>query len=153
MTPATLNSRDIQLEPRARWNSGPQSFIWCAPNSRTNIIMTMAESIPDSVVPDMFVACFTSIMTHIVVFGDSVVQSGVFNWTVDTLAMHVWDANNHQMTWGVLAGAVHAIEDFMFHQQHWGGANFEIYDGQNIVAQGVLGRPTAGSSSQGSIPG
>lgn len=141
MTPATLKPRDVRpstLKPRVHY-TGPQAFLWCAPNSQTNVLITMAESIPGSKVPDMLVACFTAIRTHIGVFGDGVVSPGVFSWSVTDLAMHVWNDNNHQITWGVLGAAVHALEDFMFSRQEWGGANFEIYDGQNKVAQGVLG--------------
>lgn len=91
-------------------------------------------------------------MTEIVVYSDAVVRSGQLSWTAEDLAIHVWNANNHHIPWGVLGAPVHAIEDFMFYRQHWGAASFEIFDGVNQVAQGMLGQPTVGSSSQGSIP-
>lgn len=150
LTPATLEPRDTRLSTLVSRVRG-QAIIWCAPNSRTNVAITMAETIAGSEVPDMLVACFTEIMTHIVVFGDSVVSNGVFSWTAGNLAIHVWNANNHQITWGVLGAAVHALEDFMFHTQHWGGASFDIYDGQNMVARGLLGLHRLGSAG-GSNP-
>lgn len=154
LTPATLEPRDARpstLVSRVRGSVGPQAFIWCAPDSRTNLVITMAETIAGSEVPDMLVACFTEIMTHIAVFGDGAVTTGVFSWAPRNLAIHVWNANNHQITWGVLGAAVHALQDFMFHTQHWGGARFDIYDGQNMVAQGLLGLHPIGSAG-GSNP-
>lgn len=140
MTPATLKCLDDQLEPWVRGNIGPQSSIWCAPNSETNVVVTMTESIPGSVVPDILVACYTAIMNLVVAFGDGLVPAGEFNWFLDDLAIHIWNAKSHQMTWSVLGAAIHALEDFMLHRRYWGRATFEICDGQNQVAEGVLGR-------------
>lgn len=60
----------------------------------------------------MLVACFTAIMTRIVAFGDSAVSNGVFGWATADLAIPVWNANNHRITWGFLGTAVHTLEDF-----------------------------------------
>ena len=46
------------------------------------------------------------------------------------------NANNHQLTWGVLAAAIHALLVLMGVEHWWGAATSTVYDGDNAV--GVL---------------
>ena len=49
----------------------------------------------------------------------------------------VWDANNHQVTYGVLGGVFVALEGVMG-RDGYGEANFQIYDGNNWVGSGMI---------------
>ena len=55
------------------------------------------------------------------------------------LAIHVWNANNHQVSWGVLGAALEALWDFMGSGGRWGEVEFRILDGGVEVGVGVLG--------------
>lgn len=55
------------------------------------------------------------------------------------LALHVWNINNHQVTWGVLGAALVGLQDFMRAKAVWAEASFYVYDGGVEVGAGVLG--------------
>ena len=101
----------------------------------------MASAISGASVEALLSSCYDAILQHISALGDGLVPSGVFSWPpgVNNLALHVWDTNNHQVTWGVLGAALSALENFMGDSDEWGGATFLIYDGGVEVATGVLG--------------
>lgn len=48
------------------------------------------------------------------------------------------NANNHQITWGVMASAIYALADWMHTQNMFEGGTFQIYDGPNQVATGRI---------------
>ena len=54
------------------------------------------------------------------------------------LFINMWNANNHQTTWGVLRAAVTVLEDYM--SKGFGTAEITIWDGVHQVSQGVLGK-------------
>ena len=56
------------------------------------------------------------------------------DWT-----LHVENANNHQLTWGVLAAALGALRDYVVTQNGGGPGTFEIFDGENQVGKGTIG--------------
>ena len=70
--------------------------------------------------------------------GDTVISNGLFNWEYQGLSLMVWNANNHQTTWGVLGAAIEAIVGHM-NQNNFGGASFNIFDGSNEVGEGIIG--------------
>lgn len=97
-------------------------------------------------VQSLLAVSYNAILTHIISSGDGLIPSGVFSWPADArgtlgegLALHVWNTNNHQVTWGVLAAALVALQDFMINRQTWGEASFYVYDGGVEVGMGVLG--------------
>lgn len=51
--------------------------------------------------------------------------------------MTVWDANNHQVTYGVLGSVVVGLEGMMARDGYGEGA-FEVYDGENWVGTGIV---------------
>ena len=57
---------------------------------------------------------------------------------MNELAVHVWNTNNHQVSYGVLGAVLSSIIEFM--EAHgWGAATFEIWDGQILVGGGAIG--------------
>lgn len=56
---------------------------------------------------------------------------------VGGIHLTVWDANNHQVTYGVLGGVIVAVEGVMA-QNGYGEASFRVYDGDNWVGKGIV---------------
>lgn len=50
------------------------------------------------------------------------------------------NANNHQLTWGVLKAAIDGLDDYFTSMGKWSDCEFDIYDGPNLVGQGILSR-------------
>lgn len=69
--------------------------------------------------------------------GTDAVISAADNPT-NELAVRVWNANNHQVTFGVLGATVHALLEYMM-LNGWESVAFDIYDGKNIVGGGSVG--------------
>ena len=72
--------------------------------------------------------------------GDKVIPSaaGTTFETEEGLIMVVSNANNHQMTWGVLKSALAALDDFINSNGGFVSASFDIFDGQNQVGTGKI---------------
>lgn len=71
--------------------------------------------------------------------GDSVMATGFFDWPVGgQVVLRIMNANNHQITWGVMASAIYALADWMHTEGIFGGGTFEIYDGQYQVGVGRI---------------
>lgn len=109
---------------------------------------------------------FNRIISHILDHGDGLLGHGVFSWTESNAAaslasggaysgdsssastsggppptesaIHIWNANNHQVTYGVLGVVFTSMIEFM-QANGWGAAKFEIWDGGNIVGGGTIG--------------
>ena len=76
----------------------------------------------------------------VAVGGDSVIPSGSFSFSKYSINCQASNANNHQLTWGVMGAAIEALANFMT-LYGFGAARFGIYDGDNLVGQGVF-QPT-----------
>ena len=55
------------------------------------------------------------------------------------LALTVFNTNNHQTTWGVLAASILALVDYMAGHGTFCAAAFTIHDGENEVGTGSIG--------------
>lgn len=60
--------------------------------------------------------------------------------------VRIRNANNHQCTYGVMRAAVEALYDYMKTEHEYGTVNFDIWDGENQVGQGVV--ESTGSSAK-----
>ena len=75
---------------------------------------------------------------HIEAHGDGDVPSGEAKWAGnDGVALRVMNANNHQLTWGVLGVALQGVMSMMG-SGAFGKASFVIFDGPNMVGSGVI---------------
>ena len=75
---------------------------------------------------------------HIEDYGDGVVKSGEAKWAGnDGTALRVTNANNHQLTWGVLSGAIQGVMSVMG-SGAYGRASFVILDGGRQVGRGWI---------------
>ena len=70
--------------------------------------------------------------------GDGLVVGGGFKFTVNKMVVDVWNANNHQVTWGVLANTLWGLAEYMQVNGVWGSAVFQVFDGRNQVGSGML---------------
>ena len=67
-------------------------------------------------------------------------RGGIFQWMgEDALALEVANANNHQMTYGVLAAALLELAHYMVQTGEVERASFDVYDGPNWVGVGWVG--------------
>ena len=70
------------------------------------------------------------------------------------LTLSALNANNHQLTWGVLGAAIQALLNLMANQEWWGAAMATVWDGENevgtlLVTVGVPGGWWGGAGSSG----
>lgn len=81
----------------------------------------------------------TFLSGHLRAQGDSRVSGGTFYWEgTNGLSILAWNADNHQITYGVLRSALMVLEDYMVKVTGPGTAEFTIWDGYRQVGQGVL---------------
>lgn len=113
----------------------------------------MRSVIPADPLQQLFAEVFMAIFNQIQDHGDGLVPAGVFSFFGSSVhghmgcALHVWNSNNHQFSWGVLGAALRALWEYMNANARYGGADFEVYDGVNEVALGVIGRLGDGPGS------
>ena len=72
--------------------------------------------------------------------GDRVMTSatGTTFRTEEGMTLAVANANNHQMTWGVLQSVLAVLEDFINENGGFVSATFDIFDGRNQVGTGKI---------------
>ena len=69
---------------------------------------------------------------------------GEFLEQFNHVALRVWNANNHQTSWGVLNAVLLALNDFLLVRKGMGAVVFRIFDGNNQVGQGQIYYATLG---------
>ena len=99
----------------------------------------IVSSLSQAVVLDTLAQAYLIVGEHIENLGDGVMTAGVFNnWMSDEgMRVTVANANNHQVTWGVLESALEALGDYM-EQYGYGSVVFDIFDGANQVGHGSI---------------
>ena len=133
-----FNKRSLaagSLEARKSTNT----VLWCAPNSKTYVILTMAQVVSESSVESALDMAAAYVAQYVYQIGDAVISKGsVEFYGGNGVFFKSWNVNNHQQTWGVLAAAIAALKDYMSHSSY-GGASFSIFDGRNEVGEGTIG--------------
>lgn len=124
-------------------DTGTSTQTWCDPKSATYLIVSTAYSLPGGTLTSLLEEVTHALTAHLASAADGPILHGEFSylkqqWGGATAAMHVWNVNNHQVTYGVLEAAVRTLQDF-FDTTAWGAATFQIWDGVNEVGMGVLG--------------
>ncbi len=86
---------------------------------------------------------YLTVSNRLLEIGDSILSSGTFaaHAASTNMAFRAWNANNHQLTWGVLLAAIRAVSNYMMVENAWGDAEFDIYDGGIQVGRGVISGP------------
>lgn len=84
--PTFLSSPDIPpLTPLIRNRTHPprkstNTILWCAPSSRTYVILEMVSLLPTEAVGALLDEAINSVLGHVDVWGDGNVPGGAFNW-------------------------------------------------------------------------
>ena len=117
--------------------SNPNQIYWCAPGSQTYITFTYVANVAGNGLQEMIDQAYSYIVGHVALEGDGLVPDGGFDWDNFGFSLRTWNANNHQMTWGVLGAAAFALMDYM-NRYGYGSATFLIYDGVNQVGAGTI---------------
>lgn len=69
---------------------------------------------------------------------DQIVSGGRFERdATDTLSLHMWNTNNHQLTWGVMKPAFDALKGYM-NESGYGEIQFSIFEWAHEVGQGAI---------------
>lgn len=86
----------------------------------------------------MLTEAYEVVSRHIEQVGDEKLLGGVFNFELKQSALlSIWNANNHQTTWGVLRASILALADYL--ERHgYSEVLFNIYDGNNQVGAGQI---------------
>lgn len=115
------------------------SIRWCASNSATYVVFKIVNALAQSVVLDTMAEVYEVIQQHLQTYGDGVMAATSFDRfpSDEGLEVSIWNANNHQVTWGVLESALEALGDWM-EQYGYGSVIFQIYDGSNQVGRGSI---------------
>lgn len=115
------------------------------PHSRTFIILATSYVIPNSfngIHNDVIAtvhAAWEQSRKEISERGDHLIENGFYTLLGDGgLRLSAWNADNHQMTWGVFRAALLVLMDFMRTNNWYGAVRFDIYDGFNNVASALL---------------
>lgn len=100
--------------------------------------MTLGIHISGNIVQSLLENAALYVLNLIVRGGDGPLHNGMFNFPgMNDVTLQVWNANNHQTTYGVLGGAIGALHDWMSNNAY-GSVSFGIYDGDNQVGNGVV---------------
>ena len=79
---------------------------------------------------------YNSVYAHLVHIGDGLIPEGTWKFQVHDLLIVVDNANNHQVSWGILASTIWGLRDFMTQIGFEGVVTFGIYEGAHLVGQG-----------------
>ena len=107
----------------------------------------MATSkVTTTIVTELLIDCYNIVVETMAGQGDGPIIDGVFKLSRYGLVLMARNANNHQLTRGVLEGALTAAWQYMRVRQYKAGSqatiSFKIYDGVNQVGDGTITRAT-----------
>lgn len=118
-------------------------ILWCAPGTSTYIVATLRSFYGDAgMIMGLLQSSFGIIESMIDLRGDGPVETGHFtcnNFAPGIyLQLAVQNANNHQITYGVLKASIDALHDYMWEFGYGLVTAMTIYDGPNEVGTGTL---------------
>lgn len=118
------------------------AMVWCVQNSKTYIVIELGRLVAGESVPSTISIAYNVIKSHVSASGDGPVHNGRYSMVgFGGVAVNAWNANNHQLSWGVLSAALTAVLDYMRIFGN-GATTFNIFDGSNMVGQGTVNVPT-----------
>lgn len=112
--------------------------VWCISGTRTYLHVRITAALASTAVIPVLSDAYNSVYAHLHTSGDGLVAGGNFKYTLDRMVVDIWNANNHQCTWGVLGSALWGLMQYMQTNGIWGSAVFLVYDGSNVVGNGML---------------
>lgn len=116
------------------------NIIWCIPNTETYLTLSFGSPIGSETIINTLSGASRAVAGRIAAQGDGMLQDGMFTWFQrgdSHVMLRVLNANNHQITYGVLASALTGLQSYM-RNVAYGGVRFKLYDGKNQVGQGFI---------------
>ncbi|KAA6406958.1 MAG: hypothetical protein FRX48_09256 [Lasallia pustulata] len=128
---------------------GTSDDIWCAPSSSTWVLLTFGKKLTGTTVTELLIDSYNQVGEALKANGDGPIIKGVFQLTRYGLLLAAKNANNHQLTRGVLEAAITATWQYMRSRQYGGRSQgtvtFQIFDGLNQVGTGSIQRASKSS--------
>ena len=112
--------------------------VWCISGTQTYLHVRITTVLASNSVIPVLSDAYNSVYAHLHASGNGLVAGGAFKYTVDRMVVDIWNANNHQCTWGVLGSALWGLRTYMQTIGIWGSAVFQVFDGSNLVGSGML---------------
>lgn len=113
-------------------------MLWCARHSRTYVLLELGRLVAGDSIPTTISIAHNVIATRIRSLGDGLIDHGRFSMVgLGGVGVDAWNADNHQLTWGVLGEALTALLDYMRIYGN-GAITFNIFDGAHMVGQGTV---------------
>ena len=81
---------------------------------------------------------YNTVTDQIHAYGDGPLRGGQFFSMAEQTGVRILNANNHQVTWSVLAAALTVLFEYMS-STGFGEATFTIHDGGILVGEGTVG--------------
>ena len=75
---------------------------------------------------------------HLMAMGDGWLPSGQFEWETPEVRLSMMNANNRQMTWGVLASALWGLQELIQQEGAYTVVQLLVYDGIHQVGRGSI---------------
>lgn len=121
----------------------PNPAIWCQIGGATYIIViSYIEEVFDTSAKasqwDFIQRALSDIDTILTTTGDRLLPGGFHEYRINGNLIRAVNANNHQMTFGVLQSSLLALRSFMTAYQIYGNVECNIYDGANWVGWGGI---------------
>lgn len=116
---------------------------FCAPGTSTYVVVDFHYQIPDDYpTVQVTVDAHNDVLGWVSEHGDSVLAQGYVTYEEYGLQLHFENANNHQLTWGVVGSATFALWGYVnWLTSTWGAVGaitFEVFDGLAQVGTGQL---------------
>lgn len=70
--------------------------------------------------------------------GDGLLAGGVYTHSFDMVSLRIVNANNHQLTRGVMLSAITALRTCLQTYNVWGTAQFGVFHGSHRVGSGTM---------------
>ena len=111
--------------------------IRCAPNSKTYVMFKAVTPVAGMIIHELLDEAYDTIQGTMDLMGDRLIPGWGMDWTAADFSFRVSNANNHQITMGVLGAAIDALRDYVF-KEGGGTLAFDIWDGDNQVGVGSI---------------
>lgn len=116
---------------------------FCTPGTSTFVVVDFAYQLPDgSPTLQLAVDAHNEALGWVSEHGDGVVAHGYVAYEEHGLELYYENANNHQLTWGVVGSASFALMDYVYWlATTWavlGAVNFMVFDGAVQVGKGWM---------------
>lgn len=102
------------------------------------LTMTLSQVVSKKPITEMLMAAYDTVRAIQVQQGLGLVWGGEFVQEGADTVLRIWNANNHQLTWGVVGQVVTGLLDYMSPQTHGAAIVFKVFNGAHQVGAGQI---------------